>query len=293
MERSPAQLPLSLAFELEFDTLFLNEWIYESLTGSSGTMINSRRRPGGGGGGDHTLTSRRRKILDFIGGSMERRGYSPSLREIADAVGLKSVSTVFYHLKVLEQAGYLTRDAGMPRTVVEKSTGPGTVQQIRPELPCADYPRVQPTTWPDQDQANLDAPQDALDISSQRPSYVPLVGWIAAGRPILAKEAIEDVFPLPRQLVGDGTLFLLRVRGDSMIDAAIVEGDWVVVRAQEHAENGEIVAAMIDGEATVKAFRRDEEKKQIWLLPRNSAYLPIPANDVDILGKVVTVLRSI
>jgi repressor LexA len=254
-------------------------------------MINSRRRPGGGG--DHTLTPRRRKILDFIGGSMGRRGYSPSLREIADAVGLKSVSTVSYHVKVLEQAGYLTRDAGMPRTVVEKSTGPGTVQQIRPELPGTDYPRVQPTTWPDQDQATLDAAQDGPDISSQQPSYVPLVGWIAAGGPTVAEEAIEDVFPLPRQLVGDGTLFLLRVRGNSMIDAAIVDGDWVVVRAQEHAENGEIVAAMIEGEATVKAFRRDEEKKQIWLLPRNSAYPSIPANDVDILGKVVTVLRSI
>jgi repressor LexA len=224
---------------------------------------------------------------------MESRGYSPTMREVADAVGLKSVSTVSHHFKVLEQTGHLTRDAGMPRTVVERSPGPGTVQRIRPELPGTDYPRVQPTTWPDRDQAALDAPRDGLAISSQQPSYVPLVGWIAAGRPTLAKEAVEDVFPLPRQLVGDGTLFLLRVRGDSMIDAAIIDGDWVVVRAQEHAENGEIVAAMIDGEATVKAFRRDEEKKQIWLLPSNSAYLPIPANDVDILGKVVTVLRSI
>jgi repressor LexA len=122
---------------------------------------------------------------------------------------------------------------------------------------------------------------------------VPLVGSIAAGRPILAEEAIDDVFPLPRQLVGDGTLFLLRVRGDSMIDAAIVDGDWVVVRAQHKAENGEIVAAMIDGEATVKTLRLDKEKKQLWLLPRNSAYLPIPADDLTILGKVVTVLRSL
>jgi repressor LexA len=258
-------------------------------------MTDRRRRPGGDG--DHPLTPRRQKILDFIGESMERRRYSPSMREIADAAGLKSVSTVSYHFKVLEQTGHLTRDAGIPRTVVEKSTGPGAVQPIRPELPGTDYPRVQPTTWPDQDQdqdqATLDAPQDGLDISSQQPSYVPLVGWIAAGMPILAEENIEDVFPLPRQLVGDGTLFLLRVRGNSMIDAAIVDRDWVVVREQQHAENGEIVAAMIEGEATVKIFRRDEEKKQLWLLPRNSAYLPIPADDVDILGKVVTVLRSI
>jgi repressor LexA len=254
-------------------------------------MNSRRRRPGGDG--NHPLTPRRRKILDFIGESIEGRGYPPTMREVADAVGLKSVSTVSHHFKVLEQTGHLTRDAGMPRTVVGRSPGPGTVRRIRPELPSTDYPRVEPTTWPDQDQAAPDAPRDGLDISPQQPSYVPLVGWIAAGRPILAKEAVEDVFPLPRQLVGDGTLFLLRVRGDSMIDAAIVDGDWVVVRAQEHAENGEIVAAMIEGEATVKAFRRDEEKEQIWLLPRNSAYLPIPANDVDILGKVVTVLRSI
>jgi repressor LexA len=256
-------------------------------------MTSRRRRPGGDG--NHPLTPRRRKILDFIGESMERRGYPPTMREVAEAVGLRSVSTVSHHFKILEQTGHLTRGAGMPRTVVERSPDPGTIQRIRPELPGTDYPRVQPTTWQDQDQdqATLDTPKDGLDITSQQPSYVPLVGWIAAGRPILAKEAIEDVFPLPRQLVGDGTLFLLRIRGDSMIDAAIVDGDWVVVRAQEHAENGEIVAAMIEGEATVKAFRRDEEKKHIWLLPRNSAYLPIPANDVDILGKVVTVLRSI
>ena len=128
---------------------------------------------------------------------------------------------------------------------------------------------------------------------SQQPAYVPLVGWIAAGGPILAEEAVEDVFPLPRQLVGEGTLFLLRVRGDSMIDAAIVDGDWVVVREQPWAENGEIVAAMIEGEATVKTLGLDEEKKQLWLLPCNSAYLPIPGEGVTILGKVVTVLRSL
>jgi repressor LexA len=103
---------------------------------------------------------------------------------------------------------------------------------------------------------------------------VPLVGWIAAGRPIIAEEAIEDVFPLPRQLVGEGTLFLLRVRGDSMIDAAIVDGDWVVVRKHHKAESGEIVAAMIEGEATVKPLRLDVEKKQLWLLPRNSRVPP-------------------
>jgi repressor LexA len=111
--------------------------------------------------------------------------------------------------------------------------------------------------------------------------------------PIVAEEAVEDVFALPKQIVGDGTLFLLRVRGDSMIDAAIVDGDFVVVRKHHKAENGEIVAAMIEGEATVKTLRLDEEKKQLWLLPRNSAYLPIRAESVTILGRVVTVLRSL
>jgi repressor LexA len=146
---------------------------------------------------------------------------------------------------------------------------------------------------PDQDQATVDASHDGLGILSREPAHVPLVGWIAAGGPIVAEEAVDDVFPLPRQLVGNGTLFLLRVRGDSMIDAAIADGDWVVVRQQQKAENGEIVAAMIEGEATVKTLRFDKEKKQLWLLPRNSAYLPIPGEGATILGKVVTVLRRL
>lgn len=156
-------------------------------------------------------------------------------------------------------------------------------------------PRAHPVVWSDQGQTTVDAFQDGLNIPDQKAAYVPLVGSIAAGRPILAEEAIEDVFPLPRQLVGEGTLFLLRVRGDSMIDAAIVDGDWVVVRKHHKAENGEIVAAMIEGEATVKTLRLDEERKQLWLLPRNSAYLPIRGEDEDvtILGKIVAVLRSL
>jgi repressor LexA len=153
------------------------------------------------------------------------------------------------------------------------------------------FPAVRPDQ--DQDQATVGTSQDELDISSQETAYVQLVGSIAAGMPIVAEEAVEDVFALPRQIVGDGTLFLLRVRGDSMIDAAIMDGDFVVVRKHHKAENGEIVAAMIEGEATVKTLRLDEEKKQLWLLPRNSAYLPIQGEDVTILGKVVAVLRSL
>jgi len=123
------------------------------------------------------------------------------------------------------------------------------------------------------------------------PSYVPLVGRIAAGGPILAEQAIEDVFPLPRQLVGDGDLFLLKVVGDSMIEAAICDGDWVAIRRQPVAENGEVVAAMIDGEATVKTFKRKDG--DIWLMPHNSAYQPIPGNDATILGRVVAVMRRV
>ena len=122
-------------------------------------------------------------------------------------------------------------------------------------------------------------------------TYVPLVGRIAAGGPILAEQAVEDVFPLPRQLVGDGALFLLKVAGDSMVDAAICDGDWVVVRQQPVAENGEIVAAMIDGEATVKTYKR--RGGHIWLLPHNPAYEPIPGDDAMILGRVVAVLRRV
>jgi repressor LexA len=123
------------------------------------------------------------------------------------------------------------------------------------------------------------------------PVFVPVVGRIAAGGPILAEQLIEDVFPLPRALVGEGTLFLLRVAGDSMIDAAISDGDWVVVRQQPTAENGEIVAAMIDGEATVKTWRRRD--RHAWLLPHNPAYAPIPADDATVLGRVVAVLRKV
>ena len=123
------------------------------------------------------------------------------------------------------------------------------------------------------------------------PTYVPVLGRIAAGGPILAEEAVEDVFPLPRELVGEGSLFLLKVVGESMVDAAICDGDWVVVRQQNVADNGDIVAAMIDGEATVKTFKRTGG--QVWLMPHNPAFDPIPGNDAAVLGKVVTVIRRV
>mgnify|MGYP003414314201 CR=1 FL=1 len=130
-------------------------------------------------------------------------------------------------------------------------------------------------------------------LNDQRPeaTYVPVLGQIAAGVPITAEEVVEDVFPLPRQIVGEGSLFLLKVVGDSMVDAAICDGDWVVVRQQPSADNGDIVAAMLDNEATVKTFKRRDGKA--WLMPHNPAFSPIDGDHATILGKVTAVLRRI
>jgi len=216
----------------------------------------------------HVLTWRQRKVLQVIRESVQRRGYPPSMREIGEAVGLTSTSSVSYQLSTLQAKGYLRRDAGRPRTVEVRLPGHPA---IRPERDPDDY--------------------SPMDIASQEAAYVPLVGRIAAGGPILAEESIEDIFPLPRQIVGEGTLFLLKVVGDSMINAAIADGDWVVVRQQPVAENGDIVAAMLDGEATVKTFKRSPD--HIWLMPHNPAYTPIPGDEAEILGKVVAVLRRV
>jgi len=181
------------------------------------------------------------------------------MREIGEAVGLTSSSSVAHQLRTLEEKGYLKRDPNRPRALSVFS--------------------------PD------DAAVDETGVGDAMPAatYVPVVGRIAAGGPILAEERVEDVFPLPKSLVGDGTLFLLEVAGDSMIDAAICNGDYVVIRQQPNAENGEIVAAMIDGEATVKTFQRKAGK--VWLLPHNEQYDPIDGTNATILGKVTAVLR--
>ena len=210
------------------------------------------------------LTARQRAILDAIRDSVEQRGYPPSIREICDAAGLASTSSVAHQLRALERKGYLRRDPNRPRAVdVRRAESVGDTEVV---------------SGPGGD-------------AVPSPVFVPVVGRIAAGGPILAEQLIEDVFPLPRALVGEGTLFLLRVTGDSMIDAAISDGDWVVVRQQPTAENGEIVAAMIDGEATVKTWRRRD--RHAWLLPHNPAYAPIPADDATVLGRVVAVLRKV
>ncbi|TKV56182.1 transcriptional repressor LexA [Nakamurella flava] len=203
------------------------------------------------------MTMRQHKILQVIRDSVERRGYPPSVREIGQAAGLKSPSSVAHQLKVLEKRGLIRRDPNRPRAV-----------DIRPREEVPEETSEQPA-----------------------PVYVPVVGRIAAGGPILAEQAVEEIFPLPREVVGEGTLFLLRVVGDSMIDAAITDGDWVVVRQQPMADSGEIIAAMIDGEATVKTFKRSDNR--VWLMPQNPAYQPIPAEDAVILGRVVSVIRKV
>ena len=222
---------------------------------------------------NHVLTWRQRKVLQVIRESVQQRGYPPSMREIGEAVGLTSTSSVSYQLSTLQKKGYLHRDVGRPRTV-----------EVR--LPGHPAVRPEPSREPSRDEEEA-GEIPGFDIPSQEAAYVPLVGRIAAGGPILAEQAIEDVFPLPRQLVGEGTLFLLKVAGDSMMNAAITDGDWVVVRQQEDAENGEIVAAMLDGEATVKTFKRSDG--HVWLIPHNPAYTPILGDEATILGRVVAV----
>lgn len=220
-------------------------------------------------GGDG-LTARQRRILETIRSCVDLRGYPPSMREIGDAVGLTSPSSVKHQLTTLERKGYLRRDPNRPRAI----------EVVQPD----DSRRVAPLTVPAAGRGSAD--------EQPVPSYVPVVGRIAAGGPILAEQLVEDVFPLPRQLVGEGELFLLRVSGDSMVDAAICDRDWVVVRRQPVAENGQIVAAMIDGEATVKTFRQKTDG-HVWLIPHNAAYAPIPGDEAQILGRVVSVLRSL
>jgi repressor LexA len=207
------------------------------------------------GGPDGPTSYQRQKILRFVRRFTQREGYPPTLREIGQAVSL-APSSVHYHLSVLQDAGYLTRGAGRPRTAVE-AAGPAAGR----------------------------GPADGVNV--------PMVGRIAAGVPLLAEQMIEDTFWLPRRLVGEGTLFMLRVAGDSMSGAGIADGDLVVVRKQPVAENGEIVAAAIttdgEAEATVKTLQR--ANGHVWLMPQNPAYAPIPADEATVFGKVVAVLR--
>lgn len=219
------------------------------------------------------LTPRQQRILNSISDSLECKGYPPSMREIGETVGLTSSSSVSHQLKVLEAKGFIKRDPNRPRAI---QVFLPEVMASRRSISSAD-----------------DSGIDETDIGDAMPAatYVPMVGRIAAGGPILAEERVEEIFPLPKTLVGEGTLFLLEVSGDSMIDAAICNGDYVVVRQEQTARNGEIVAAMIDGEATVKTLQRRDG--QVWLMPHNDAYDPIDGNNASILGIVTAVLRRV
>ena len=206
---------------------------------------------------ENGLTPRQTKILLAIKEAMETNGYPPSMREIGEAAGLSSPSSVKYQLEALESKGWIRRDPSRGRALEVLTLGDERFEDIKPE----------------------------------RTHNVPLVGRIAAGGPILAEQNVEEVFPLPASLVGEGDLFMLKVVGDSMIDAAICDGDFVVIRSQKDANKGEIVAAMIDGEATVKTLSK--KNGQIWLLPANDNYQPIDGNQAEILGVVTAVLRSL
>ncbi len=223
---------------------------------------------------DAALTSRQERILETIRASVNERGYPPTMREIGESVGLTSTSSVKHQLMALESKGYLRRDPNRPRAIDVIMPGEDAVAVIH------DGEVVDATNrfgGPHREDGNL--------------SMVPLVGRIAAGGPLLAEQAVEDVFPLPKQLTGDGELFMLAVKGDSMIDAAICDGDFVVVRRQNDANNGDIVAALLDDEATVKTFQRREGR--VWLMPHNPAYAPIEGERATIMGKVVSVLRKV
>jgi repressor LexA len=209
---------------------------------------------------DTELTGKRREILDFIVSQIQQRGYPPSVREIGEAVGLTSSSTVHTHLSTLQRQGYLRRDPTKPRALTlsyDEVSGAGSIER-------------RPTR------------------------HIPLVGQVAAGTDVLAHENVEELLPLPQDFTGDGQLFMLKVRGDSMVDAGILDGDYVVVRQQTTAEKGEIVVAGIPGEeATVKTYSRKGDK--VVLLPSNARLEPMvfEPDEVEIFGRVVTVLRRL
>ena len=203
------------------------------------------------------LTARQVAILEFIKTATESQGYAPSMREIGVAAGLASSASVKYQLDILEEKGFIRRDDNRGRAM----------EVVLPDS-----------------MVGASAPTD-------KTRFIPLVGRIAAGGPITAEQDVEEIVPLPESLVGSGDLFMLKVVGDSMVNAAICDGDFVVIRSQKDCNKGEIVAAMIDGEATVKTFSRKDG--HIWLLPANDDFEPINGDNCEILGKVTAVLRSV
>lgn len=237
------------------------------------------------------LSERQLHIFGVIRDAVLDRGYPPTFREIASEVGLKSTSSVKHQICALEKAGVLVSDPRRSRTLEITDLGKrlNTTTGTFDDAPATQVAEISEARSARTEQSvRFD---DSGEVSITDAVNVPIVGRIAAGGPVLAEQVVEDVFPLPRQLTGTGELFMLKVTGDSMIDAAICDGDWVVVRRQPVAENGEIVAAMLDGEATVKVLSRRDG--HTWLLPRNSEYAPIPGDDAEIVGRIVTVLRAL
>ncbi|MBW3087762.1 transcriptional repressor LexA [Bifidobacterium sp. 82T24] len=233
------------------------------------------------GHGEDALTERQRDVLAAIRSHVRERGFAPSFREIGEAVGLKSPSSVKHQLQALEDKGFIRISANKGRAIELLSDQHDALRRGNRNDAAVLGFAVQADTDPSPDSSE----------SIMQSHDVPLVGRIAAGVPITAEQHVDDVMRLPERLTGAGHLFMLEVHGDSMIDAAICNGDFVVVREQNEAENGDIVAALLDGEATVKTFRK--ENGHVWLIPHNPAYSPIDGSNATIMGKVVTVLRKL
>lgn len=229
---------------------------------------------------DNTLTDRQRKVLEAIRTHIDSHGFAPSFREIGEYAGLKSPSSVKHQLQTLEDKGFIRMNANKGRAieVVTPLQGDEATSATQPTQP--ETPATTATIIPFPESESVMQSHD-----------VPLVGRIAAGVPITADQHVDDVMRLPERLTGTGTLFMLEVHGDSMVDAAICDGDFVVVREQNTAVNGDIVAALLDDEATVKTFRKQDG--HVWLMPHNPAYSPIDGTHAQIMGKVVTVLRKL
>ncbi|WP_240611213.1 transcriptional repressor LexA [Actinobaculum sp. 313] len=232
------------------------------------------------------LTERQAAVLKCVRVGILKYHYPPTVREICESVGLNSTSSVKYQLDSLVRLGYIRRDSHSPRAIVLTEKG---MEYGRRK--SRDNSDSAPSVAQAQQASQVTFQNGDEIVTVEPPVQVPVVGRIAAGNPILADQMIEDVFTLPRRLTGEGELFTLKVKGDSMIEAAICDGDWVVVRRQPVAENGEIVAALLDDEATVKVL--DRRNGHVTLLPCNTAFAPIPADDAEILGRVVTVIRAL
>ncbi|NMM92939.1 transcriptional repressor LexA [Bifidobacterium oedipodis] len=230
---------------------------------------------------ESALTDRQRKVLQAIRSHIDKQGFAPSFREIGEAAGLKSPSSVKHQLMALEDKGFIRVNANKGRAI-EVVAGSSTDAESTNHTTVHNKATAKP-----QVAQIYQFPSETISESHD----VPLVGRIAAGTPITAEQHVDDVMRLPERLTGGGTLFMLEVHGDSMVDAAICDGDFVVVREQNSAVNGDIVAALLDDEATVKTFR--EDNGHVWLMPHNPAYSPIDGTHATIMGKVVTVLRKL